>query len=776
MGEKIKRTFYAHTLSDHPPSDWEILEDHLKLVAEGNGREFPGARGFAQRFGAGDWGALLGWWHDLGKYSDSFQNYIKQAGADSADGHSAEISKKVDHSTAGAQYAAQKYGVIGKILAYTIAGHHAGLPDTDDNNAGLNGRLKKSIDGSWQKAAPQWITSLPCPQFPALDLAAPGESKKRSFQAAFFIRMLFSALVDGDFLATEQFMQPEKAELRPADLPTIQALLTQLNIHLLQFDNPRRDTDTMVNQKRHQVLHACREKATLSPGFFSLQVPTGGGKTLSALAFALEHGAQNDMQRVIYAAPFTSIIEQNGDVFRSALGSLADRAVIEHHSNLDPDDPQKQNQHTRLAAENWDAPIVVTTNVQLFESLFACKTSRCRKLHHIAGSVIILDEAQTLPVDLLRPTLMALDELVRNYDCSVVLCTATQPALGQRDDFSIGLEQKKIRPIIDRPLELHKALKRVQVQSIGKLEDEDLVARLKQEAQVLCIVNTRAHAASLFAALQEQADEQTIFHLSAQMCPAHRNDILEQIRAQLNAKEPCQVISTQLIEAGVDVDFPVVYRAMAGLDSIAQAAGRCNREGALADESGQPQLGRVYVFDTDKLPRMLRQTADVAQQVVPTYKDDLLAPKSVEHYFKLHYWQKGGENGQGWDKEDVLGCFDNGGQSLQFRQAAAKYKWIDDSQTSVLVPYGEKGDELISQLLAVNEQTSSKYKRLLLRRLQRYTVTLYSQGIAKLRENAVLLEHPLWLDQNVLVLNNHDAYDLNLGIKMDAAGMDVLMG
>ncbi len=402
--------------------------------------------------------------------------------------------------------------------------------------------------------------------------------------------MLFSTLVDADFLDTELFMNRERAGLRPEEPASCATLLERLDRHL--EEKLRKAADTPVNRQRAEILAFCRERANEAPGFFSLNVPTGGGKTLSSLAFGLSHAVSKGLRRVVYAIPFTSIIEQTADVFRQALGDLGEQ-VLEHHGNLDSDDPTRQSDRLRLAAENFDATLVVTTNVQLFESLFASRPSRCRKLHRLARSVIILDEVQALPPRLLDPTLAALEELVRNYGTTVVLCTATQPAFEKRARFPIGLEG--VKPIIDDPDSLHRSLRRTSVELLGRVENPELVGRLRGERQALCIVNSRRHASDLFTLLGDPDS----LHLSASMCAAHRAQVVAEIRRRLLAGEPCRVISTQVIEAGVDVDFPAVYRAAAGLDSIAQAAGRCNREGRLETPDGQPRLGRVFFFDYD---------------------------------------------------------------------------------------------------------------------------------------------------------------------------------
>ena len=728
---------YAHTLP--PPAtreDWEPLHDHLRWVAEGDrGAKLAGAATFADAFGAAEWGRLLGWWHDLGKYSEAFQDFLDA----SNDLHVDDVKGKVDHSTAGAKHAAAQ-GPFGRLLAYAIAGHHAGLPDAQGGEASLDKRLRKVVE-PWQHAADPAVLKLPVPN--ALPLGLDGSRSRLAFSVALFTRMLFSCLVDADFLATEAFMSRDLAKLRPTLTP-LSNLLDSLNTYLDRV--AQEADDTTVNRQRAKVLAACREKATLPPGLFSLNVPTGGGKTLSSLAFALEHAKANDLRRVIYAIPFTSIVEQTADVFRREAG-LSE--VLEVHSNLDRAN-DIAGLRTRLAAENFDAPLIVTTNVQLLESLYAARTSKCRKLHRLAGSVIIFDEAQTLPPNLLKPTLWALDELAKHYRCTIVLCTATQPAIERREGFDIGLTG--LTQIIDGSAGLHAALKRVEVKHVGAIDDDALVAELSRRRQALCIVNTRRHARDLAARVDHA------IHLSANQCAAHRSVIVEKIRTRLHEKKRCRVISTAVIEAGVDVDSPRVYRATAGLDSIAQAAGRCNREGNF-------EVGRAYVFDAvdgGKPPPFVREAADAAQQVMSDHTD-LLSPAAIEHYFRLFYWSKGGDGGKGWDVgsdgEPVCGCFDVvEGPNFQFRLAAERYRLIDDVQTPVVVPWG-RGRRLIKQLQRMNEQVDATRLRRWDRQAQRYVVGLFDHELRRMLDACSVIPH-----LGRYYVDNEEAYDRRLGL------------
>ena len=474
---------YAHTLAGQNASQWEPLEKHLQAVAMF-------AEKFAAQFGAAQWGTILGLCHDLGKYSAEFQNYLL-ATADPDAGAAESGSRRVDHSTFGARYVKDAIGKHkGQMLAYCIAGHHAGLPDGVTDEASYEERtLQHRLDSAHHP-----IPEVACPVIPLEppDLKiAPSRGGLTGFQVAFFTRMVFSCLVDADRLATESFCDPSQANERAQDRPTIAELKTSLD-DFLELKQASASLTT-VNCMRAEVLRECRKSAQLVPGFFSLNVPTGGGKTYSSLSFALDHALYFDLRRVVFAAPFTTIIEQTTDAFRLALGNVGSRGLIEHHTNIDARHDTRCNQ---FGTENWDAPLIVTTNVQLFESLFAASTSFCRKLHRLAGSVIVLDEAQTVPVELLRPTLAALNELIRNYGCSVVLCTATQPALERRPDFELGIET--VRQIVADPVSLFESLCRVEVHRTGVLTDEQLTKRLVDESSVLCVVNTRAHAARMF--------------------------------------------------------------------------------------------------------------------------------------------------------------------------------------------------------------------------------------------------------------------------------------
>lgn len=738
---------YAHT-HGQDVRDWETIWTHLEAVANQ-------ASAFGAAFGASDVCETAGWWHDIGKYSDEFQNYLRDSsGIERLNAH-IESSGRVDHSTYGAQLAASK-SAIGRLLAFCIAGHHGGMPDAtrDEYGTTLEQRLRKVV--SEPKDIPGGITELAAPPFPKLQPAP--RAADQPFQIAFFTRMLFSCLVDADFLATERFMNPTQSESRSGSAaPDLRTLRSALTNRFAEFQSA---PDSSVKRSRMSVLEACRAMAANDQGFFSLTVPTGGGKTLSSLAFALDHAIKHNLRRIVYAIPYTSIIEQNAKVFRDALG---ENAVLEHHSNFEPD---REDTWSRLASENWDAPLIVTTTVQLYESLFANRPSKCRKLHNLARSVIILDEAQSIPLDLLRPTLAALQELVRNYGCTVVLCTATQPAITERPGFAIGLTG--VTEIVDDVQSLFASLQRTTIERPRPLDSDELVDELASLPSVLCIVSTKRESRSIFkrlrSRLDEDADHSTCFHLSTDMCPRHRADTLDVIRARLKDKLPCHVISTNLIEAGVDIDFPVVYRAMAGLDSIAQAAGRCNREDKL------PQLGRVVLFElTDfaipKLMLNLKKAVEDAHRVLGSHNDPL-SPEAIHDFFSEHYWKRSDE----WDLYEVMDCFQAQGATplFQFRTAAERYRLIRTEQTPVVVPYGEEGRGLIDELLTLSRPVD----RALRRRCQRFAVPVYAHVFQRLNADRRISEPPSDLGRGVFMLADPSAYDPTLGLDPDASGID----
>lgn len=734
---------YARAIKDARGAlRFQALEDHLQGVA---GR----AQRFAAAFGCEAWGELAGRWHDLGKYAADFQRYLLEANDIEVDHEDAGIgdSGRVDHSAAGALHALSRLGQLGALIAHPIAAHHAGLYDASE----LEARLQRARTADRLQAA-----MLGAPPTHILDSAAlapptiPGrEDEPLAF--ATWLRLLFSCLVDADVLDSEAFGDPAASRLRSA-YPTLGELKPRFDAHMARFT-----ADSPVKQLRAQILADCRERAACAPGLFSLTVPTGGGKTLSSMAFALEHAQRHGFKRVIYVIPYTSIIEQTADVFRGIFGE----AVVEHHSNFEVAHEQsRETQRSRLATENWDAPIIVTTNVQFFESLFAARTSRCRKLHNILDSVVILDEAQMLPPPFLLPITHVLRLLSQHYRTSIVLCTATQPALSERRSFGQhfrGLPEPT-ELVADREA-LYRQLKRVQVElpedlSVGT-DWPELAQRVSTHDCVLVIVNSRADAQALHALLPEGS-----LHLSGRMCGAHRSEVIQQIRHRLQARREgrdttaLRVVSTSLIEAGVDVDFPVVYRALAGLDSIAQAAGRCNREGLLTE------LGGVIVFVPMKPapPGLQRMGAQACIGVLKQAEGDPLQPALFTRYFQSLY------SDCELDQHDIVGLLK--AQNLQLRTAAERFKLIDDGQQAILVPYQSDADDgryaaARAALMAQQGQGSA------LRRLQRFTVNVSTGDFQRLQRSSDIRE----LFPGVWELQSPAQYLLDTGLALDASNL-----
>ncbi|MBF0210726.1 MAG: CRISPR-associated helicase Cas3' [Desulfamplus sp.] len=745
--------FYAHSKEKLNKDKWQTIETHLQQVAKLASR-------FANDFGNGDWAYLAGYLHDLGKYNPAFQSYISQNYDWEESAQTVKNYRKVDHSTAGALLAIEQFKSIGIMLSYLITGHHAGLPDWYPE-IGVGGELstrlgKKELLDKIREYIPEDLPlKLKMPK------TAPAVARDAE-SIHLWIRMLYSSLVDADFLDTENFMNHEKSSLRGnyKELNELKLLLDNYFEELAEDTRKKQTSNTHVNLLRKQVLEECRKAAAstfdndLKSGIFSLTVPTGGGKTLSSMAFALNHAIKYNKKRVIMAIPFTSIIEQTAEVYKKIFG---EEQVIEHHSNFVFED-NSETSKTKLATENWDAPIIVTTNVQLFESLFAARSSGCRKLHNIVNSVVILDEAQTIPVEYLKPILNTLNALVKYFNVTLVLCTATQPALcgkiGSRSNSIKGFEE--VKEIISNPLELAVQLKRVEVTFPPNLNESsdwaEIADELKQYEQVLCIVNTRKDCRHLHSLMPEGT-----IHLSAGMCPEERSDIIQNIRDKLTNGEPIKVISTQLVEAGVDIDFPVVYRALAGLDSIAQAAGRCNREGKMKT------LGLVKVFNPPKSapPGFLRKGQDTTKEIVNVngYKIPDFSPLTVQNYFEVFY-----SNCNSFDEKDIFSKLakDAGQMKIQFRTVARDFKLIDDSShQSIIVWYENKNKrqkssnvfELIEQLKNISPE------RWLLRKLQRFSVSVPKNEFQFYRDQGMIEEiHGLWIQ------NTHLLYKEGVGV------------
>ncbi len=712
--EKMSSELIAHVRKNVDGS-WDApqpLLNHLERTASL-------AETNAAKFQSGEWGKAAGLAHDAGKGRLLWQQYLQAKSGFDEEAHLESKTGKIPHAIHGAKLVESLFGTgVGRLLAYCIAGHHAGLPDW--SSAEGAGQASLQFQQSQVKDVGD-IDQIIIEQIRAARPTMPPWRFEEGLDVALWMRMLYSSLVDADFLDTEYYMDTEKAGIR-AGYCFMPELLDRFNAFAVRMDEQAEDT--RVNKIRRDIRAKCVQMAEEAQGIFSLSVPTGGGKTLSSLAFALKHAVKHNLDRIIYVIPYTSIIEQNADVLRSAVG---EDQVVEHHSTLEEDDSTPKS---RLAAENWDAPVIVTTSVQFFESLFAAKSSRCRKLHNIANSVIILDEAQLVPVDYLAPILETIRLLVAHYHVSFVLSTATQPAIGERMvDGQMFPGLKDIKEIIggrEDVTSLYEALRRYQVHLPADLHEatgwEEIAKELAAYEQVLCVVSDRKSCRELHSLMP-----QGTFHLSALMCGQHRSVVIKKIKEKLKDGEPVRVISTQLVEAGVDLDFPVVYRALAGLDSIAQAAGRCNREGKL------PHPGRVVVFVPPKQapPGLLRKAADTSRGIISRNREDPLSNDLFEEYFAELYWKA-----NSLDTKEILPLLKPDRQDLgiYFRTAASRFHLIEDAQQkTILVRYG-KGEELIDVL------KSRGPERRLMRQLQRYTVNVYNYDFSQLLQRGSVEE------------------------------------
>lgn len=740
--------FFAHSGKSNDRSDWQRLDEHARNVAAL-------AAQFATPIGLERAGYLAGLLHDLGKYTPAFQERLTGS------------QELVDHSTAGAAHAVELANkssddwLMAQLIAYGILGHHAGLPDRrgptgfDERIERFASDARRAVDARWRETLKPDGTSLLPSRFQLV-------GEQAYFQFSVMARMIFSCLVDADFKDTEAFYCRIEGLQKDRDWAKLPDLLSSL---ISRFDNHMAslgDGNKPINVLRAEILAQVRSKAGDAPGLFTLTVPTGGGKTLASLGFALDHSKAHGHRRIIYAIPFTSIIDQTAKIFRDVLGGGGD-IVLEHHSAIDEEVQRSRSDRTsrdklKLAMEDWAAPVIVTTNVQLFESMFAARPSRARKLHNIAHSVIILDEAQTIPRPLLIPCMRVLEELARNYGCTIVLCTATQPALDQTQ-LKSGLPLKG-RELAPDPIRLSNALRRADIHRAGDLSNANLIAELRDQSQALVIVNSRKHAYELYAdAINAGLDG--VVHLTTRQCAAHRRLILDDVRERLKCDDrPCRVIATSLIEAGVDVDFPRVWRAEAGLDQIIQAAGRCNREGR---RDRVQSIVTVFSAPGYAAPPEIRGLiGDMARSAsaVP----DLMSLEAIELFFREAYWRLGPDR---LDANGILGMFgmDTRGPILDFRTAAEKFRMIESGMVPVIVPFDDAAKEAVEKL-ALADIPSGK----LARRLQNYVVQVPPRARAKLIDcKHVVFAHPPLRGDQFPVLQTHTLYREDVGLVWEDA-------
>ena len=706
--------FLAHISEDQTRT--QTILDHLNGTAEL-------AKAFAAPFGAESEAGYSAQLHDIGKYSDAFQKRLRGG-------------PPVDHSTAGAQAALQTGNVP---AALAIAGHHSGIPDLGNphdtaDDSTLQGRSKKKVEdfSRWN----QEVTPVPW-SLPSWLLRSPD-----NLTMAFFTRMLYSCLVDADFLDTETFMNGAPAP-RGIGEP-LSVLLEKVRSQAERYLHA--EAASPVAQQRNAVLSACIERGkTGKPGLYALTVPTGGGKTFASLAFALEHAVAQKMSRIIYVIPYTSIIDQTAQTFSDLLG---EENVLAHFSGVDyklaeKDDLTPTQYRQLLSSENWDAPIVVTTAVQFFESLYANRSSRCRKLHNIANSVVIFDEAQTLPNDYLKPCISAIAQLVEHYHTTAVLCTATQPALGPLfRELDPHLTLQEISP---DPALLYEVLRRVTLRDLGTLSTNALCEQLSAAPQVLCVVNRRKTAQELFAQLPDEGS----YCLTTLLCAADRRRQLDEIRLRLKQGLPCRVVSTSLIEAGVDVDFPLAYREIIGLDSLLQTAGRCNREGKYPREES---IVSYFRFEGIPLPQMLQQPVSALNTTLRKHAV-LDTPDSIHDYFADLYRSRAS-----LDKKTILSAFQNGiqGCMFPFAQVAEQFHLIETPTRTIYLPIDE-GAELCATL------RNGSISCALLRRLGIYSVECYDKQFQVLYDVGALELLP----NGAAVLLDESKYSRQTGLSMD---------
>ncbi|MFH1079649.1 MAG: CRISPR-associated helicase Cas3' [Pseudomonadota bacterium] len=684
---------HAHTPSKDAPSYWHRLEEHLIETAKL-------AQEFAIPFGCGNSGFVLGIFHDLGKVNPAFQDYLKAC-------VKGERHVRVPHSICGASYFWKmliRQNSRDAALAMCALGHHGGL-NAEHSTITAGGQL----DEWWSDVRNRQLQREMQKALQGLPIKAPESLPNDDLRREFRLRMLFSALVDADYLNTENHFNRKRSTkrdywTRPADLWSI-FRADQLR---MMWNGSMSD----INRIRKQIYFASVRAGKLPPGIFRLTVPTGGGKTRSGLAFALSHAVANKthgFRRVIIALPYTSIIDQNAQVYREIFG---DHFILEHHSQVEIPEDESQDEATlrhRLASENWDFPLIVTTTVQLFESLFSNKPGRCRKLHNLARSILILDEVQTLPPELLEPTMDVLRALVDEYGVTLVLSTATQPAV-DRTPYIKAFDGHEIQEIVKNYKMYFEKLVRVTYQPVRQYDSlSDLAEELAkpESSQVLVILNTRKHALVLHEELRQRGVD-GLYHLSTLLCGAHRKCLLQEITERLASDNslPVRLISTQVVEAGVDLDFPVVYRVIGPLDRIVQAAGRCNRE------AKRPEKGNVIIFDfpdNTSPPGAYKMGMDDAKTLLSRNAPERLHnPEIYTEYFQMLF------RDVDLDKRGIQPYR----RDLDYPKVAEKYRMIEDTIPVVILTYdNHEGDRRLQEYI-------KKPSRKAWQRLMPYVVNL----------------------------------------------------
>ncbi len=729
---------YAHSKEGAAPSEWQSLEMHATAVADI-------AAEFAKRLNAEKWGWAVGRIHDMGKARKSFQDMLAGLRGKDAD-------------TQHAKYGAAASFTQGSLpLAFAIGGHHAGLHDLEALQVLVEGAEDLSLPPGFGFPDEKSLPFVVCDQ--------------NILALEFFTRMLFSCLIDADRLdsAFWEVFGMRTQKLAKPDIPLETTIL--LSRVMAERDRKRKANPcSSMGTIRNSIFDACVAVGDEARGFFSLTVPTGGGKTLAGMAFALAHARRHDLRRVIVVIPYLSIIEQNAAEYRRVLDPDNKGIVLECHSSVRPPKNATDEEVSRidLVSENWDAPVIVTTSVQFLESLFAASPSRARKLHNIAESVVLFDEVQTLPTHLLAPVLSVFRELVANYGVSLVFSSATQPAFRQSPSLTEGFTPDEIREIVPESGAIYKELRRVDYIFESEPVEWDMLAdRLAAEPQCLCVVNLTRHAYEVWTRLNSKLTDysekppEKPLHLSSAMCPAHRLAVIRLIRRALKAGKPCRVVSTQLIEAGVDVDFPVVWRAMGPLDSIVQVAGRCNRE-------GKPVRGKVHVFIPvdNKLPGGIYSIATgqagitlaaISSSSSRTEKDETVSeslstdPSVFTNYFSALF-QLANTDGNDIQSDRY---------NMRFRSVAQKAVVIKDRGTPVVVPIGRARHVLFEIRNRDPSTGERRFTRDDLRSLQRYMVNVPQRDFSFFQQHKLL--SPLLPKLDIFVIDIAQ-YNRNLGV------------
>ena len=699
-------------------------DDHIQTNKEHQQGVAELASKFASEFGMGDVARIMGLIHDKGKEQAEWQKYIR--GVTGYDREYASVKSGPNHSYVGAVIAQTEYPRIAPLIAQPIAGHHRGLYDYCDYIEETKQKIPKDV---------------------TIDSPVPYHFRPKAFKPSDLhqvIRMLFSCLVDADSLDTEAFMNPGQARLRGSHT-SMQELLESLEKHLQGLKAKAPDSE--VNRIRNYVQEQCVKESQGEGGFYSLTVPTGGGKTLASVLWALHHAIKNSLGRIVIAIPYTSIIVQTAAVLKGIFG---EDNVLEHHSNINTDDikDKETRERLQLATENWDYPIVVTTNVQLFESLFSNRRSDCRKLHNIVKSVLILDEVQTLPLGVLKPIVHTLDTLHRTFGASVLFTTASQPILSGRIEGTNPRASfdalQSVHEIIPANARLHDKLRRVRLQFLGGARTYDEMAeKLNKCQKVLCIVNTRRDAKELYDRLPQEG---VCLHLSRMMCPAHVAATIRRIKEALKESEeqPIRVVSTQLIEAGVDIDFPVVFRQEAGLDSILQAAGRCNREGRQTlCTTSVFSLGKEHPLPTGYIAQTNNARLNMGE------RHDWFSPEAMDCYFRQLHART--DNFDSKQMENLLYK-----PECEFEKAAHRFRLIDDNTISVIVNWGES-IRLYEQLVS---QGPSYH---IMKKLAQYSVNIRKQDFQKLQSIGAIEE----TFENIYAITSPGFYKSDAGLTME---------